>query len=95
MPDAKITYKKPETLKVLKSLAKYYDFNIEVEKGKEGVSPNDILIKEDNSFNMTVFNDVNIIAGDESIDLSGREELVSSKNLDAKELRQRAWQRTK
>jgi hypothetical protein len=28
MPEVTITYKKPETLKILKGLAKYFDFKI-------------------------------------------------------------------
>ena len=35
MPDATVTYKKPETLKILKSLAKYLDFKISAEKKKK------------------------------------------------------------
>jgi len=78
MPEVTITYKKPETLKILKGLAKYFDFKV--------ASVKDKTIK---------VNGVTISPGDESVDTSEMEELFSNKNLDAKELRRKAWQRTK
>jgi len=43
MPEVVIKYKKPETLKVLKSLAKYFDFKISENKVKPA-SVNDVTI---------------------------------------------------
>jgi hypothetical protein len=34
MPEVIIKYKKPETLKILKGLAKYFDFKVETDKSK-------------------------------------------------------------
>jgi len=78
MPEVVIKYKKPETLKILKGLAKYFDFKVSTEKKK--------AVK---------VNGVTVIPGDESIDISDMEALFSAKSLDAKELRKKAWQRTK
>jgi len=79
MSKAIIEYKKPETLKILKSLAKYFDFKISTPKEKSETKRDEITI----------------IPGDPSVDISGMEEIFSGKNLDAKELRTKAWQRTK
>jgi hypothetical protein len=38
---------------------------------------------------------VTVLPADQSIDTSEMEAIFSGKNLDAKELRQKAWQRTK
>jgi len=78
MPEVTITYKKPETLKILKGLAKYFDFKVAANK--------ETMVKSNN---------VTITPGDESVDITEMEELFSNKNLDAKELRKKAWQRTK
>ncbi len=76
MPEVIIKYKKPETLKILKGLAKYFDFKVSV-------------VKEE-SVNL---NGVTFIPGDKSINLSGMEEIFTGRNIDAKELRKKAWQR--
>ena len=34
MPEVTVKYKKPETLKILKSLAKYFDFKISAKKSE-------------------------------------------------------------
>jgi hypothetical protein len=34
MPEATVKYKKPETLKILKELAKYFDFKISTKKSE-------------------------------------------------------------
>ena len=58
MPEAIITYKKPETLKILKGLAKYFDFKIEVDKNKKKASFDDILIKGDKTLSVAELEDV-------------------------------------
>ena len=78
MPEVTIKYKKPETLKILKGLAKYFDFKIADTKDKA------LKLKG-----------ITIIPGDNSVDISEVEELFSNKDMDAKELRNKAWQRTK
>ena len=35
MPEVIVTYKKPETLKILKGLAKYFDFTVSVGKQEQ------------------------------------------------------------
>ncbi|MFC0517014.1 hypothetical protein ACFFGT_22585 [Mucilaginibacter angelicae] len=44
MPEVTIKYKKPETLKILKGLAKYFDFKISPSSAKKETPLNDILI---------------------------------------------------
>lgn len=44
MPEVTIKYKKPETLKILKGLAKYFDFKISSSTEKKKSSIGDILI---------------------------------------------------
>lgn len=80
MPEITIKYKKPETLKILKELAKYLDFKI---------TPDDI--KEQS----VLINGVTMLSAKCGIDPSDLTELFSSKNVDAVELRKRAWQRKK
>jgi hypothetical protein len=43
MPEVTIKYKKPETLKILKGLAKYFDFKVSPEKSK-AISINGVTI---------------------------------------------------
>jgi len=78
MSKAIIEYKKPETLKMLKGIAKYLDFKISA-PGKEKAKGNGLTITP----------------GDETVDTSEMEGLFSGRNLDAKELRRKAWLRTK
>ncbi|MBB3057073.1 MULTISPECIES: hypothetical protein [Mucilaginibacter] len=53
MPEVVITYKKPETLKILKSLAKYLDFKMSSDKNKKQSSLDDILIPGDKTLNIS------------------------------------------
>lgn len=53
MPEVTIKYKKPETLKILKGLAKYFDFTIAVSKSKANNKLNDILVPGDPSIDIT------------------------------------------
>jgi hypothetical protein len=75
MPTVMIEYKKPETLKVLKSLAKYFDFKVSSGKSKK---PH--------------FDDI-LVPGDKSLDINALNDVFAGKNLDAKELRNKAWKR--
>jgi len=68
MPEVTIKYKKPETLKILKSLAKYFDFTVSSGK-KEQTSVNGITIlpKDKNASLdelMDVFTGMNIDAAE-------------------------------
>lgn len=74
MPEVIITYKKPETLKILKGLAKYFDFKI----GKNEPAK----LKE-----------LTIIPGDVNVKPEDLSDIFSDRSLDAKQLRQQAWQR--
>ena len=78
MPEVLLKYKKPKTLKMIKALAEYLDFEIFTVKEKK-----------------VKINGITIIPADKSVDTSEMEALFSGRNLDAKELRQKAWQRTK
>lgn len=57
MPEVTITYKKPETLKVLKGLAKYFDFKVS-NKSKENKSFDDILIPGDKNADISALHSV-------------------------------------
>ncbi|HEY8929147.1 MAG TPA: hypothetical protein VIM55_08150 [Mucilaginibacter sp.] len=52
MPEVTIRYKKPETLKILKSLAKYLDFKVDTEKRKPQPLLDDILIPGNKSLDL-------------------------------------------
>jgi hypothetical protein len=75
MPEATIKYKKPETLKILKGLAKYFDFTISADKKPKNDRLKDILIP-----------------GDESVNISGLEKVITDSGMDAKKLRD-SWKR--
>lgn len=77
MPLATIDYKKPETLKVLKGLAKYLGFTVVDDKKKS--KSNDSIITQ----------------GDPSIVPEDLSDIFSSRGIDGKKLREKAWQRTK
>jgi hypothetical protein len=82
MPEITIKYKKEKTLQALMDFSKYFDFVITTPKK---ASKKKILDA----------NGVKIIAGDSSIDTSGLNEIFTNSNLDAKQLRNKAWQRKK
>jgi len=75
MPQVIIDYEKPETLKLLKGLAKDWNFKITTALQK-GSSPDDILVK-----------------GDSSIVPDDLSDIFLGRGLDAKKLRETAWQR--
>ncbi len=58
MPEVIIKYKKPETLKILRGLAKYFDFKISADKSKKKSSLDDILIPGDKTLNFSELEDV-------------------------------------
>lgn len=95
MPEVTITYEKPETLKILKALAKYLDFKMSssATKKKEK-SLDDILVPGEKAKEFSV-NGVTMIPGDPSIDITELRKIFTEKNLDAKKLREEAWRRPK
>lgn len=58
MPEVTIKYKKPETLKILKGLAKYFDFKITSPNQKQKKSLDDILIPGDKSLDISSLNEI-------------------------------------
>jgi hypothetical protein len=81
MPELIIKYKSKKTLDALLDFAKYFNFSVILpSKSKEQI---------------TKINGVSVIPADSSIDTSELESIFSAKNIDAKVLRQKAWQRTK
>lgn len=78
MPEVIIKYKSPKTLEALKDLSKYFDYIISSSSVKK--------IKKTSKGSA-------IIPGDPSIDITGLNEIFTGKNIDAKELRKKAWQR--
>jgi len=58
MPEVIIKYKKPETLKILKGLAKYFDFKISPSKEKQKKSLDDILIAGDKSLDISSLSEI-------------------------------------
>ena len=56
MPQITISYKKPETLKILKSLAKYLDFQVSADKDKSRLD--DILIPGDPSIDISELREI-------------------------------------
>ncbi len=82
MPEIIIKYKKEKTLQALMDFSKYFDFVI--------TTPKKTTKKK-----TLEANGVKIIPGDSSINTSGLNEIFTSANLDAKQLRNKAWQRKK
>ena len=58
MPEVIIKYKKPETLKILKGLAKYFDFKISSPKNKLNQPLEDILIPGDKTLDISSLNEI-------------------------------------
>ncbi len=81
MPELIIKYKSKKTLDALLDFAKYFDFSIIMPSKSKG--------------RIAKINGVSILKADSSVDTSELESIFSSKNIDAKELRHKAWQRTK
>lgn len=58
MPEVTIKYKKPETLKILKGLAKYFDFKISSSKEQQKASLDDILIPGDKTLDISSLSEI-------------------------------------
>jgi hypothetical protein len=82
MPQLTIKYHNPKTLKALKALSEYLDFTVTKNRPKKKKK-------------YYLINGVPITPGDKSIDISEMTALFSGRNLDAKKLRETAWQRSK
>ena len=76
-----IKYNNPKVLQVLKDFAKYFDFTISIPKEEKGMTSH--------------INGVPFTAGDPSIDTSDLNKIFTGKHINAKELRNKAWQRKK
>lgn len=79
MPELVIKYRNKQTPEVLMDFAKYFGFSVLMPK--KTVKNNSI-------------NGVTIVPADNSIDTSDLEAIFSNKNIDAKQLRKNAWQRS-
>ena len=82
MPEITIKYSDSKTLKVLKALSGYLNFTFSAAPKKN--DKKELLI-----------NGVPAISGDNSIDISEMEKIFTGRNIDAKKLREKAWQRSK
>jgi hypothetical protein len=80
MPELIIKYKNKKTLDALLDFAKYFNFSI--------------ILPSKSKEKFKKINGVSIIPADSSIDTSELESIFSAKNIDAKALRQKTWQRT-
>ncbi len=84
MKEVIIKYKDSKTLEILKSLARYFNFTILFpKKGKD--------IKKEYDY----FNDVPVVPGDNSIDITELKKIFTGKKLNARKLRTEGWQRQK
>ena len=81
MPELIIKYKNRKTLEVLKDLAKYFNFSVEMPQ---------ISSKTENK---TEINGVTILPFDGTIDTSELESIFSGKSINSKKLRSDAWLR--
>jgi hypothetical protein len=85
MKEAIIRYKNPRTLKILKDIAEYFDFSISVAESSE----------PGRSKKLEQINGVAYTPGDNSVNITELSKIFTGKNLDAKQLRSREWQRKK
>lgn len=79
MPELIIKYKSKKTLQALLDFAKHFNFSI--------------VLPSNSKEKTSKINGVSIISGDSTIDTSELEVIFSSKSIDAKDYRKRAWQR--
>jgi hypothetical protein len=86
MPEVIIKYNKPETLKILKGLGKYLDFSVSASRAEKH------NIDDQKKISKT---EITIIPGNPAIDTTDMLEIFSGRNLDAQELRKKAWNRKK
>lgn len=83
MKEVTIKYKSNKTLEALKELGKYLNFSVSDHKIKT-------VAEKDNSIN-----GIPIIVGDAKIDIAELHDIFTGKDLNAWELRNKAWQRKK
>ena len=79
MPEIVIKYKNVKTLDLLKDLSKYFDFVLSPPKSEN---------KKETSVNGVTF-----ISANPTIDTSDLMDIFSGRQIDAKSLREKAWQR--
>ncbi len=80
MPEITIKYTDSKILKMLKALSGFFDFSVSApKKGK----------KEE----LVYINGVPMVPGNASVDISDMGAIISRNNMNAKKLRQEAWQR--
>ena len=82
MPELLIKYKNKKTLEALMDFSKYFDFSVILPSNQKKEKTNKI-------------NGVTIVPGDSSVDTTDLGKIFSGKNLNAKQMRQLAWQRGK
>ncbi len=82
MPELTIKYKSKKTLEALIDFSKYFDFSVSLPPKSQ--KEKTLKIKG-----------VTILSADSSIDTSDLEAIFSKNNIDAKQLRKSAWQRSK
>lgn len=83
MPEVIITYEKPETLKLLKSLAKQLGLNITTK------------VKPKEKDQIEYLNGVPVMPVDENASVEELKKIFEGKSIDAAQLRKQAWQRKK
>lgn len=81
MPEIIIKYKSKRALQALKDFAKYFDYSI--------------VMQEEKKLKSYLINGLTIEPANNSMNINEMEEIFSNRNIDAKNLRQDAWQRTK
>lgn len=86
MPELVIKYSNKKTLQALMDLAKYFDFSVVL---PQSANP------EASGGKSKKIKGVTVITANSSIDTSYLESVFSHKNIDAKNLRKKAWQRDK
>ena len=84
MQEIIIRYKNPKTLDALKDMSKYFDFIISVP-----------VNKNKNKKETTFLNGVSITRERELTSSNKMKNVFTGKNIDAKDLRNKAWQRQK
>ena len=82
MPEIIVKYKNKKTLEALNDFAKYFDFEILLERSKK-------------KNNQKILNGITVIPGDSSIDTNDLSNIFSGKNIDPLALRKKAWRRKK
>lgn len=97
MAEVTIQYSDPKTLKFLKEVAKYFDFEILKPKTEKATKK---VVKTDKATpiskrEITYINGMPVLLGDPSVNIDEMTEIVTRNNMDAKKLREKAWDRKK